>query len=43
MEHNTDTLYNTIVGGGLSALAYLVGGMDQLFNALVIMMIIPTM
>ncbi|MCP3764084.1 phage holin family protein [Domibacillus sp. A3M-37] len=39
MQHNTDTLYNTIVGGGLSALAYLVGGMDQLFNALVIMMI----
>ncbi|WP_052728285.1 phage holin family protein [Domibacillus tundrae] len=39
MEHNTDTLYNTIVGGGLSALAYLVGGVYQLFNALVVMMI----
>ncbi|WP_309087245.1 phage holin family protein [Domibacillus sp.] len=38
MQHNTDTLYSTIVGGGLSALAYLIGGIDQLAQALVIFM-----
>ncbi|OES45797.1 phage holin family protein [Domibacillus iocasae] len=38
MQHNTDTLYNTIVGGGLSALAYLVGGIDHLITALGIFM-----
>ncbi|OAH53061.1 holin [Domibacillus aminovorans] len=39
MQHNTDTLYNTIIGGGISALAYLIGGIDQLATALGIFMI----
>lgn len=40
MQHNTDTLYNTILGGGTAAFAYFVGGVDHLIKALVIMMII---
>lgn len=38
MQHNTDTLYNTLVGGSISALAYLVGGIDHLITALGIFM-----
>lgn len=38
MQHNTDTLWTTFTGGSISAIAYLVGGIDNLIIALGIMM-----
>jgi len=38
MNHNTDTAYTFLVGGGFSALSFLVGGFDNLIIALVIFM-----
>lgn len=35
----TDTLYTFITGGGISSIAYLVGGVDHLIKALAIFMI----
>ncbi|OAH53913.1 holin [Domibacillus aminovorans] len=43
MQHNTDTLYTSVLGGSISAVAYFVGGVDHLVKALVIMMIIDYM
>lgn len=40
MQHNTDTLYSTFIGGSSTALAYFLGGVDQLITALGIFMII---
>ncbi|MBG9655400.1 holin family protein [Cytobacillus firmus] len=38
MKHNTDTLWVTITGGGISSIAYLLGGIDKLLIAFVILM-----
>jgi toxin secretion/phage lysis holin len=38
MKHNTDTLWVTIAGGGISSIAYLFGGIDKLLIAFVILM-----
>lgn len=38
MNHNTDTAYTFLIGGGFSALSFLVGGFDNLIIALVIFM-----
>lgn len=38
MKHNTDTLWVTITGGGISSIAYLLGGVDKLLIAFVILM-----
>lgn len=35
---NTDTLWTTLAGGSVSAIAYLIGGIDHLIIALVMMM-----
>ncbi|OLN21913.1 holin [Domibacillus antri] len=40
MQHNTDTLYSTVIGGSSAALAYFVGGVDHLITALGIFMAI---
>lgn len=38
MKQETNTLYTFITGGGISSIAYLVGGIDHLLIALVIFM-----
>jgi toxin secretion/phage lysis holin len=38
MKHNTDTLWVAITGGGISSIAYLLGGIDNLLIAFVILM-----
>ncbi|KIL71964.1 Holin [Bacillus badius] len=38
MQHNTDTLWNTVMGGAFMSAAYLFGGVDQLVIALIILM-----
>ncbi|MBP1083517.1 holin family protein [Bacillus capparidis] len=38
MKHNTDTLWVAITGGGVSSIAYLLGGIDNLLIAFVILM-----
>ncbi|MCM3705309.1 phage holin family protein [Cytobacillus firmus] len=38
MKHNTDTLWVAITGGGISSIAYLLGGIDKLLIAFVILM-----
>ncbi|MFL0365392.1 holin family protein [Pseudobacillus sp. 179-B 2D1 NHS] len=38
MQHNTDTLWNSVWGGGTVAASYLFGGMDDLLLWLMIMM-----
>lgn len=38
MNHNTDTLWNTVTGGAFMSAAYLFGGVDQLVIALIIIM-----
>ncbi|MGG3662511.1 phage holin family protein [Bacillus gobiensis] len=38
MKHNTDTFWVTITGGGVSSIAYLLGGIDNLLIAFVILM-----
>lgn len=38
MKHNTDTLWVVITGGGISSIAYLLGGVDNLLIAFVIIM-----
>ncbi|MFE4525754.1 phage holin family protein [Cytobacillus firmus] len=38
MKHNTDTLWVAITGGGISSIAYLLGGIDKLLIAFVIIM-----
>ncbi|MEX3715768.1 phage holin family protein [Cytobacillus horneckiae] len=40
MKHNTDTLWVTLTGGGVSSIAYLLGGIDHLLTAFVILMVI---
>ncbi|EFV78936.1 hypothetical protein HMPREF1013_00820 [Bacillus sp. 2_A_57_CT2] len=40
MKHNTDTLWVSITGGGISSIAYLLGGIDKLLIAFVILMIL---
>ncbi|MCM3404893.1 holin family protein [Cytobacillus oceanisediminis] len=40
MKHNTDTLWVTITGGGISSIAYLLGGIDKLLIAFVILMVL---
>lgn len=40
MNHNTDTAYTFLVGGGFSALSFLVGGFDNLILALIVFMTI---
>ncbi|MBN6887032.1 toxin secretion/phage lysis holin [Cytobacillus horneckiae] len=40
MKHNTDTLWVALAGGGVSSIAYLVGGIDHLITAFVILMVI---
>lgn len=39
MKQNTDTLYTFITGGGISSIAYLLGGIDHLITALGIFMV----
>ncbi|ALC81722.1 MULTISPECIES: phage holin family protein [Bacillus] len=38
MKHNTDTLWVAITGGGVSSIAYLLGGIDNLLIAFVIIL-----
>ncbi|MGG3626590.1 phage holin family protein [Bacillus gobiensis] len=38
MKHNTDSLWVAITGGGISSIAYLFGGIDNLLIAFVIIM-----
>lgn len=38
MNHNTDTAYTFLVGGGFSATSFLIGGIDNLVISLVILM-----
>lgn len=38
MRQNTDTLYTSIAGGGVSTIAYLFGGIDHLLTAFIIIM-----
>lgn len=38
MKNNTDTLYASITGGGISTIAYLFGGIDHLLTAFLIIM-----
>ena len=38
MNHNTDTAYTFLIGGGFSALSFLVGGFDNLILALIVFM-----
>ncbi|CAN2247500.1 phage holin family protein [Bacillus vallismortis] len=38
MKQNTDTLYTSIAGGGISTIAYLFGGIDHLLTAFIIIM-----
>lgn len=40
MKQNTDTLYTSIAGGGISTIAYLFGGIDHLLTALIIFMVL---
>ncbi|EWG11691.1 phage holin family protein [Cytobacillus firmus] len=40
MKHNTDTLWVSITGGGISSIAYLLGGIDKLLIAFVILMVL---
>ncbi|WP_313798792.1 phage holin family protein [Cytobacillus sp.] len=39
MKQETNTLYTFITGGGISSIAYLLGGIDHLLVALVIFMV----
>lgn len=39
MKHNTDTLWNTFIGGGTASIAYLIGGLDKLIIALLVLMV----
>jgi len=39
-QQGTDTLFTAITGGAMSTIAYLVGGIDNLANALAIFMIL---
>lgn len=39
MKHNTDTLYTFLTGGGVSSIAYLLGGIDNLLTALTIFIV----
>ena len=43
MNHNTDTAYTFLIGGGFSAVSFLVGGFDNLLLALVIFMTLDYM
>lgn len=38
MQHNTDTLWNTVMGGAFMSAAYLFGGIDHFVIALIIIM-----
>ncbi|RJS59133.1 phage holin family protein [Bacillus sp. PK3_68] len=38
MQHNTDTLWNTVTGGAFMSAAYLFGGVDQFVIALMVLM-----
>jgi toxin secretion/phage lysis holin len=38
MKHNTDTLWASIIGGATSTIAFLLGGIDNLLIAFVILM-----
>ncbi|MGP7817786.1 phage holin family protein [Niallia sp. 01092] len=38
MKQNTDSLYVVILGGGISSIAYLLGGLDKLVIALAVLM-----
>ncbi len=38
MQHSTDTLWTVFTGGGISVIAYLVGGVDNLIIALGVLM-----